>query len=102
MTQQEWINLGAKWKTSSSKLYVLFPSLDEIMGRISGKSVLDIGCGDGVFVRRCREKGAEAIGVDISHETIEMCKNEDNSGEYLVGDIKSSLPYEASRAEGEN
>jgi SAM-dependent methyltransferase len=91
MTQQEWINLGAKWKTSSSKLYVLFPSLDEIMGKVSGKSILDVGCGDGVFVRRCKEKGAEAVGMDISPETIEACKKEDDLGEYLVGDIKANL-----------
>lgn len=88
MTQKEWLKVGSKWKTTSSKLYVLFPALDSIMGDISGKTILDAGCGDGVFVRRCNEKGAQAIGIDISPNAISACKEEDPNGDYRVVDIK--------------
>jgi len=89
MTQEEWLRVGSKWKTTSGKLYVLFPALDSIMGDISGKKILDAGCGDGVFIRRCTEKGAKAIGIDISSDTIKACKIADPSGDYRVMDIKN-------------
>ena len=89
MTQSEWLKIGSKWKTTESKIYVLFPALDSLMGKISYKSILDAGCGDGVFVRRCKEKGAKAIGIDISPNTIKACKLADPEGDYRVMDIKT-------------
>ena len=32
---------------------------------LSGRTVVDVGCGDGAFVRRLRAAGADALGVDI-------------------------------------
>ena len=32
---------------------------------IEGRTVADIGCGDGAIVRRLRDAGADAVGVDI-------------------------------------
>src|SRR3989344_9523839 len=88
MTEKEWLKIGSKWETSSSKRLLLFPALDLIMGNIYGKNILDAGCGDGVFVRRCIEKGANATGIDISADAIEVCKEKDKKGNYFVGDIK--------------
>lgn len=36
--------------------------------------VLDIGCGDGLFLSMCKEKGMEAQGVDFSDVAIAHCK----------------------------
>ncbi len=88
MTEKEWLKIGSKWKTSSSKRLLLFPELDLIMGDISGKNILDAGCGDGVFVRRCIEKRADATGIDISDNVIKICKEKDKKGNYFAGDIK--------------
>ena len=88
MTEKEWLKIGSKWETSSSKRLLLFPELDLIMGNISGKNILDAGCGDGIFVRRCIEKGANATGIDISDNTIKICREKDKRGDYFVGDIK--------------
>jgi len=89
MTQEEWLKVGSKWKTSSSKLYVLFPALDLIMGDVSNKRILDAGCGDGVFVQRSTERGAKVIGIDISPDAIQACKKADPSGDYRVMDTKN-------------
>ena len=35
---------------------------------LHGRTVVDVGCGDGAFVRRLRAAGADAIGVDIDVE----------------------------------
>jgi SAM-dependent methyltransferase len=36
--------------------------------------LLDVGCGEGVFVNYARNKGFEAYGIDFSHESIEAGK----------------------------
>jgi len=89
MTQEEWLKVGSKWKTTTGKLYVLFPALDAIMGDISNKRILDAGCGDGFFVRRATERGAKVMGIDISPDTVQSCKKADPSGNYEVLDIKN-------------
>lgn len=89
MTEKEWLKIGSKGETSLSKKILLFPELDLVMGKIYGKNILDAGCGDGVFVRRCIEKGANTVGIDISEDTIKGCKEKDKKGNYFVGDIKT-------------
>jgi ubiquinone/menaquinone biosynthesis C-methylase UbiE len=56
---------------------------------IKGKHILDAGCGDGVLIRRCKERGARIVGIDISPDSIEACKKEDKSGNYFVMDVKN-------------
>lgn len=91
MTQKEWLEIGGKWKTTSGKVHVLFPALDSIMGNVKGKKILDIGCGDGAFIRKCKKKGAATVGVDISQKSINACKTKDPSGKYIVMDIKKKF-----------
>ncbi|MDD3159767.1 MAG: methyltransferase domain-containing protein [Candidatus ainarchaeum sp.] len=91
MTEEEWIKIGNNWKTTSSKVQILFPTLDSIMGDISGKEILDSGCGDGAFIRRCKEKDAITMGIDISDKAIEGCKNSDPLGKYLIMDTKNII-----------
>jgi SAM-dependent methyltransferase len=49
---------------------------------IAGRTVVDIGCGDGAIVRRLRAAGADALGVDIDVST---AKQRDPDGRYLQG-----------------
>lgn len=50
---------------------VVEPNLIRIIGDISGKHVLDLGCGQGYFCRQFAKKGAVVSGVDVSPELIE-------------------------------
>lgn len=36
-----------------------------------GESVLDLGCGDGEFLKACQQRGAVGIGVDMSAAELE-------------------------------
>ena len=36
----------------------------ELLGDVEGKRVVDVGCGDGAFIRHLRSQGATAVGVD--------------------------------------
>lgn len=50
-------------------------TLERLVGDVRGKSVLDLGCGEGYFARRFRELGAErVVGVDISPAMISLAK----------------------------
>jgi ubiquinone/menaquinone biosynthesis C-methylase UbiE len=49
---------------------------------LRGKTVVDIGCGDGALVRRMITAGANAIGVDV---TVDRARAVDPAGRYLMG-----------------
>lgn len=49
---------------------------------LEGRTVVDVGCGDGAFVRALRGAGADAIGVDID---VTRAREVDPEGRYLVG-----------------
>jgi len=38
-----------------------------------GQTVLDIGCGEGVFLSLLKENGVSGIGVDIDQENVDFC-----------------------------
>ncbi|MEI3607057.1 class I SAM-dependent methyltransferase [Pseudogracilibacillus sp. SE30717A] len=62
------------------------PAIKSIVPNMKGKSVLDLGCGDGHFSKYCIENGAKkVIGIDISTNMIERAKkiNGDKHIEYI-------------------
>ncbi len=55
--------------------YTLF----EMLGDVGGKTVLDMGCGDGFYTRLLKRAGAgEVTGVDISGEMIRLATEEES------------------------
>lgn len=63
-------------------------TLLNLVGDVSGLKVLDLACGEGIYSRLLKAKGAkEVVGVDLSSEMIELAKAEQgDSCEFLVGD----------------
>lgn len=62
------------------------------MGDISGKSILDLGCGEGIYSRKFQKHGASrVVGVDISPKMIELAAEEEAREalgiEYIVSDM---------------
>jgi len=51
-----------------------YPVVAELLGDVSGKSVLDYGCGTGTFSRFLQTQGASVTGVDVSGYMIEVAK----------------------------
>ena len=63
-----------------------------LLGNLAGKSILDLGCGEGFYTRKFKQKGATpVIGVDISPKMIELARQEEAKEplgiEYIVGDV---------------
>jgi len=48
------------------------PAMFEILGNISGKKILDLGCGEGYNARIMAKKGAKVWGVDFSKKMIDF------------------------------
>jgi SAM-dependent methyltransferase len=57
---------------------------------LEGRTVADIGCGDGTVVRKLRAAGADALGVDID---VTRAQAIDPDGRYLTGGAED-LPLE--------
>jgi SAM-dependent methyltransferase len=79
-----WDNMADDWfGTTALPVYgCLIPTEDELHlnGELTGKRVLDIGCGSGHSLKWCGDNSAaELYGLDISAKQLE------NAGRYLTG-----------------
>lgn len=77
------------------KLFSILPTVLKAVGDLSGKTVLDLGCGSGFFSRAFADAGASSVlGIDSSVAQIDLAKKEPRPNlKYLVEDVfKTSLP----------
>ena len=55
------------------------PTIARMLGDVRGKTILDMGCGDGFYTRYLKRAGArEVTGVDISGEMIRLAEEEES------------------------
>ena len=59
----------------------------------SGNTLLDIGCGSGLFCHMAYEKGAKVTGIDASSPQIEEANKRNGSVRLLTGEMEE-LPFE--------
>ncbi len=60
----------------------------------SGKSVLDVGCGDGALVRALAEAGALAVGLEVSAAQLEKARTaEPVAGADFIAGQAEHLPF---------
>lgn len=67
-----------------SKLYVVRPALLKLLDVVKGKKVLELGCGNGFWLRLLTAKGARCTGIDKSKEQIAAAKKENGKIKYDV------------------
>lgn len=81
------------------KRFSILPTVLQAMGHLSGKNVLDLGCGSGFFSRAFADAGAEKVlGIDNSMAQIDLAKKEPRSHiTYLVEDVFKTLLPKADR-----
>jgi 2-polyprenyl-3-methyl-5-hydroxy-6-metoxy-1,4-benzoquinol methylase len=65
----------------------------QIVGEVSGLTVLDAGCGEGYLSRILMHRGAQVTGIAISPRLVEMARAKDPAGNitYLVADLSQQL-----------
>lgn len=82
-----------KSKQQPWRLHIELFSMFELLGDITGKSVLDLACGEGFFTRMLKHHGAgRVVGVDISEKMIALARNQEAESslgiEYIQEDVK--------------
>jgi SAM-dependent methyltransferase len=58
----------------------------------AGTSVLDVGCGAGVFARAAADRGARVTGIDTDPAAVSRAAREVPEGEFSVGDAQHPPP----------
>jgi SAM-dependent methyltransferase len=74
---------------------VAIPLYAEVLrktGLGAGKSILDIGCGSGIFCAMAAGLGAKACGIDASESLIGIANKRLPGGDFRVGEMEI-LPY---------
>jgi hypothetical protein len=56
---------------------------------LHGRDVVDIGCGDGAFVRALAKAGANPIGIEVSEAAVERARAKDPGHRYLLGSAEA-------------
>ncbi|WP_430502478.1 methyltransferase domain-containing protein [Micromonospora trifolii] len=69
----------------------------ELLGDLTGRTVVDAGCGSGRAVAELAERGAHAVGVDLDPKMIAVARQRWPAGEFHVGDA-TELPLETGSA----
>ena len=78
-------------KIASWRTYIERHSLLKLLGKVRGKSILDLACGEGFYSRLLRERGAtRVVGVDLSSGMIGLAITAEKESplgiEYRVSD----------------
>ena len=71
----------------------------DLLGDLTGREVLDAGCGEGFLARVLAARGARVTGLDLSPRLIQMAREKDPHGamDYRVADLSRPLPELAER-----
>ncbi len=79
----EYDSIAADYRKSKFapwRIAVEAHSLFTLLGDVRGTRVLDLACGDGIYSRRLRERGAaRVVGVDLSSGMIDMARSEETA-----------------------
>lgn len=70
----DWYNDHLEKNDDTYHTKVVFPNLLRMLGDISGKRVLDMACGQGIFSEKLRDEGAFVTGVDLGKELISIAE----------------------------
>jgi SAM-dependent methyltransferase len=66
----------------------------EALQLTSADSLLDVGCGGGVFLRRALETGCGAVGVDHSQDMVHLARRTTEGRAPIVHASAENLPFE--------
>ena len=66
----------------------------DLLGDLTGREVLDAGCGEGFLARVLAARGARVTGIDLSPRLVQMALEKDPHGaiDYRVADLSRPLP----------
>jgi SAM-dependent methyltransferase len=93
-SSEAWIQHLAR--EDVNRTLILDPPMLEYAGDVAGRSVLDVGCGEGRFCRMLAGRGAAVVGVDPTPEFLAEARERDPAGRYVRG-VGEALPFADAR-----
>ena len=101
VTTREGYDLWASVYDSDGNPLIMLeePEVGTALGPVSGKAVLDLGCGTGRHAVRLAAAGARVTGCDFSEGMLARARTKPGSEavEWLVHDLAHPLPFEDGR-----
>jgi len=64
-----------------------------LLGDVSGKKILDFGCGEGFFTNELTKRGARVTGVDYAEAGIELARERFRGIDFRVGDASTLTKF---------
>jgi len=92
----KWNSVAIDYCTRRDEVALIYqPVIEELTGDISGKQVLDAGCGDGLDSRKLVSMGAVVTGIDASQKMIALAKGFPSQPrlDYKIADLTEQLPF---------
>ncbi|MCK5491770.1 MAG: class I SAM-dependent methyltransferase [Candidatus Omnitrophica bacterium] len=97
---QNWDKAAGKYsvflqKGKNKYVNVYLSAIDELLDNVSGKRILDAGCGEGYYSRKLVLKKAIVTGIDGSKKMIAMAKsrNPEIKVDYKLMDLTQKLDF---------
>ena len=95
----DYDSFAAEYNTENERnllnAYYERPAMLDLVGDVTGREVLDIGCGAGPLTERLAQRGARVSGFDSSAEMIDIARKRlDDKVDLQVADLAEPLPYD--------
>jgi len=76
-----------------SQQLIINPNVEQLLGDLSGKTVLDAGCGNGYWTRRMAQTAERVVGIDFTDELIERARSRGvpSNAEFIIGNLERLL-----------
>lgn len=76
---RSWNKVDEKWcelaQTNDFRIHFIMPYTLECLGDVSGKRILDLGCGEGGYSRELAQRGATVVAIDCAEFSIKYAKD---------------------------
>ena len=87
-----WGARSRDWAETEAQQVPTYAEALRRIGLSSGQSVLEVGCGSGVFLELAERRGAAVAGIDASEALAELARDRVPGADVRVGDMEH-LPY---------
>src|SRR5689334_12016285 len=69
------------------------PAMLALAGDVTGRRILDAGCGAGPLLAELRARGADVSGFDLSPGMLDLARRRVPDADLRVADLAAPLPY---------
>lgn len=87
IVKEDYDVIAELYANSYSEIELYKPFIDEFVKRLTGKLVLDVGCGAGQFTNLLCEQGLQAKGIDFSTRLLNIAREKYPKIEFINADI---------------